>query len=429
MRFWSVPAESNLQNQTSVVCCARGMQTTGKKILLVEDDAIVVTIYRKKLEKEGFEVFVAEDGLTAMKQLPGLKPGLVVLDLMMPKFNGADVLKYIRSNKELKATKVIIFSNAYMTDLAQEAAGAGADRSLLKSNCTPAQLIGVIKELLADDPTVEASGQPLSPAVPAAATAGARLEPYRSATSNSIEAKTRAEFLSTASATLAGIRESFEAFAQAGQPHLQHLRLVDFHRRIHQLTGVAGVAACFRIAQLSSALEAMLFELQERPQNITPSVVQTIRFTADFLGQLFDRASQLLDHVPLKPTTLLVVDDDAICNRALVHALGRANLKSTSTDDPFAALKLAQETHYDLILLDYLMPGMDGLELCAKVRALPDYAGIPIIFITIAADFRERAQNILQQGDDVITKPIFPIELALKVLTRLMKSQIARGED
>jgi CheY-like chemotaxis protein len=117
-------------------------------IFLVEDDTVVVQVYRAKLLREGFGVEVAEDGLVAVKMLAAMKPDVVVLDLMMPKLNGVDVLKYIRSTPALKAIPVIILSNAHMTRLAQEAAAIGAERALLKSSCTPGQLIDVINDLL-----------------------------------------------------------------------------------------------------------------------------------------------------------------------------------------------------------------------------------------------------------------------------------------
>jgi len=119
-----------------------------KTIFLVEDDAVVVHVYRAKFLREGFRVEVAEDGLVALKMLPTLRPDIVVLDLMMPKLNGVDVLKYIRSNPDLKATPVIILSNASMTSLAGAAAAIGAEKALVKSSCTPGQLIEVINNLL-----------------------------------------------------------------------------------------------------------------------------------------------------------------------------------------------------------------------------------------------------------------------------------------
>jgi CheY-like chemotaxis protein len=117
-------------------------------IFLVEDDTIVVQMYRAKLMREGFGVEVAEDGLVAVRMLSAMKPDIVVLDLMMPKLSGVDVLKYIRSTPALKDTPVIILSNAHMTRLAQEAAAIGAERALLKSSCTPSKLIEAINDLL-----------------------------------------------------------------------------------------------------------------------------------------------------------------------------------------------------------------------------------------------------------------------------------------
>ena len=121
---------------------------TMKTILFVEDDAVIVQAYRTGLLRAGFRVEVAKDGLDAMKILLLLKPNLVLLDLMMPKFSGTDVLKYIRSTPALKSTPVIILSNASIADLGQEAIAFGADRVFLKALCTPRQLIGAANELL-----------------------------------------------------------------------------------------------------------------------------------------------------------------------------------------------------------------------------------------------------------------------------------------
>jgi len=123
-----------------------------KTIFLAEDDAVVVKVYGAKFEREGFRVEVAEDGLVAMKKLLQVKPDIVVLDLMMPKLNGVDVLKYIRSTPELKTIPVIILSNAHMTALAQEAAAVGAEKALLKSSCTPGILLEAIHSLLSGAP-------------------------------------------------------------------------------------------------------------------------------------------------------------------------------------------------------------------------------------------------------------------------------------
>jgi twitching motility two-component system response regulator PilH len=433
-----------------------------KKILLVEDDAVVVEIYRKKFMREGFQVEVAEDGLVAMKVLPQFMPDLVVLDLMMPKFNGADVLKFIRSQPALKALKVVIFSNAYMTDLALAAAKTGADASLLKSSCTPGQLVSVVKTLLEGGviaaekaPAAEAPAAPVAapapapaPAAPTASAAPApianpvapviksvsvdtarpfELRPATPEAAETTETRARREFLKNATATVTALRELFTIFARPDEPQFRPLRLQDLHRRMHFFADHAQVAGCHRISHLATAIEALLFELQERPKNVNPSTLQTIQNSLEFAGEL---ASQLEpDGEQSVPAThllaVLVVDDEPLANRALVHALSRANVKPSSTDSSAKALELIGKNHYDLLLLDYLMPGMDGLELYRRVRALPQYQHTPVIFVTSATDFKQRAQEILNQGNDVIVKPILPIELAVKSLCLLLKQQLA----
>jgi CheY-like chemotaxis protein len=121
-----------------------------KNILFVEDDANVVEIYGESLRREGFEVLVARDGLAAIKSLHLAGPDLVILDLMMPQFNGAEVLKFIRASPALLHTKVLIFSNDCMTQAALEAEKLGADASLMKFTCTLEQFISVVKTLLGD---------------------------------------------------------------------------------------------------------------------------------------------------------------------------------------------------------------------------------------------------------------------------------------
>jgi DNA-binding response OmpR family regulator len=89
----------------------------------------------RSLSAKGFGVEVAGDGLVAVRMLAAMKPDVVVLDLMMPKLNGVDVLKYIRSTPALQDTPVIILQRPH-----DPAAAIGAERALLKSSCTPGQL-------------------------------------------------------------------------------------------------------------------------------------------------------------------------------------------------------------------------------------------------------------------------------------------------
>jgi CheY-like chemotaxis protein len=241
------------------------------------------------------------------------------------------------------------------------------------------------------------------------------------------ESRARRDFLQNAGVSVASLRDIFTIFARPDEPQFRPLRLQDLHRKLHFFADHAQLAGCHRISHLATAIEALLFELQERPKNINPSTIQTIQNSLDFLAELTGQieADGEKSVPPTELLAVLVVDDEPLTNRSLVHALSRANVRSTSTDDSSKALELIQNNRYDLLLLDYMMPGMDGLELYRRVRALPQYAHTPVIFVTSAVDFQQRAQEILNEGNDVITKPILPIELAVKSLCLLLKQQLA----
>jgi len=90
-----------------------------KKMLIVEDDQIVGSIYRHKFQVEGFQVELALDGDAGLKAVEGFKPDVVILDLMLPKLNGVEVLKRLRAKPETKSLPVIVLTNAYMSSLVQ----------------------------------------------------------------------------------------------------------------------------------------------------------------------------------------------------------------------------------------------------------------------------------------------------------------------
>src|SRR5437660_1823770 len=99
-------------------------------IHLVDDDAFIVEAYSRKLLQGGFEVETAGGGAAAQEALLRAKPEVVVLDLMLPQFNGFELINYIRSHGELKGTRAIVLSNFYLGGSEREAAASLADATL-----------------------------------------------------------------------------------------------------------------------------------------------------------------------------------------------------------------------------------------------------------------------------------------------------------
>src|SRR6185369_4083406 len=199
----------------------------------------------------------------------------------------------------------------------------------------------------------------------------------------------RREFLKHGPGTLATIRQLNEAFIRSDRRHTQSLRLLDFHQRVHFMTEMAASARYDAIALLSAALETLLLDLHKETTLVTPSTLQTIACTLDFFRLLFADAERSRHSTPL-PSQALIVDDDAVSAHAMVGALKKARLNSAPVQDPFAALQALSTGRYGLILLDVELPGMDGFELCRKIRELNGYQKTPIIFVTGHSEFDDR---------------------------------------
>jgi CheY-like chemotaxis protein len=377
-----------------------------KKILLVDDDALVLELYRKKLVQGGFEVQPAADGLEAIKLLSSYQPDFIVLDLMMPKLSGADVLKFIRAKPALAKTPVAVLTNAFMSDQARAVNALGVERAIVKGDCTPAKMLEIVRQTLGVAPV--ASG--------AAAAAGS---------DSSLEAnEAREAFLQNAPAEITDLRTVSQEFAQDPAAAGRDGNLLEFCRQTHHLAGAAALARCQHLALLGGALEALLFELAEKPQFINPSVTRTVTGAVDFLGTLIENARSGRRAEPVVGE-VLVVDDDPLANRIALAALQRAKLAARAVENPLTALELLEQNRFDLFLFDVEMPHLTGFDLCRKLRGLSGYESTPVIYVTSHADFETRAKSILAGGNDIIAKPIFPIELAVKAVMHLIRGKFA----
>jgi CheY-like chemotaxis protein len=407
-----------------------------KRILLVDDDPLVLRLYKRGLSQQRVQVDTAGDGLAAINALRAGKPDLVVLDLMMPKFSGVDVLKFIRSQPELKSLPVVVLSNSYMNDLTEEAATLGVQKALLKVRCSPSILFGAINNILEgkttdEDASLLAVPEQAPPVPESPARIGAKTPktpppaPTEAQTTTAeFQAQARRGFLRDAPATCIALRSLCRAFATAPNEAERNLRLQALCRKVHFIAATASLAECHRLAQMASVFEALLFELSNRPVSISASVLRTIASSVDFLAHLFDCARDADLDAPLS-AQVLAVDDDPLTSRLVVAALLCAHLQVRSTADPLVGLQWLKETHFDLVLLDIQMPGIDGFELCRRLRLLPGHQKTPVIFVTSHSDFENRARSVLSGGDDLISKPVFPLELVVKAVAHLLKSQAA----
>ena len=119
-----------------------------KKILLVEDDSFILDIYASKFKQEGYSVDIAQDGQVALEKIKNNCPDLLVLDLLVPKLDGWDVLRSVRNDPKTKDLKVIIISNLDQKSYPDDADKLGVIRYFLKIATTPDEIANAIREIL-----------------------------------------------------------------------------------------------------------------------------------------------------------------------------------------------------------------------------------------------------------------------------------------
>jgi CheY-like chemotaxis protein len=403
-----------------------------KKILLIEDDQLIANIYSNKLTTGAdFKVHIARDGESGLQTIEKFQPDVIILDLMLPKMSGIDVLKTIRARADAKHIPVVVFSNTYLSNLVQEAWKAGATKCLSKSSCTPKQLISVLKGIFHPVPAgialTESGTQIIErPSVSDAHPPTVDADSSEPVQDDDIPTDLRVSFFASAPASLAACRVDLQSAAKARDELSRAKCMADMYARVRSFTANAGMAGVASLAHMGDALEALLKELSEKPSAINPSTVRTVALAVDFLGFILDRTTvdPSLSAISATDANILVVDDEAISRRAVMHALNKAKLSATPVEHPESALEFLQKTACDIVFLDVSMPGMSGFELCTKLRALPNNKNTPVVFVTSLSDFENRANSTMRGGNDLIAKPFHFMELAVKALVYVLRGRI-----
>jgi DNA-binding response OmpR family regulator len=127
------------------------------KIALVEDDPFLSSMYSTKFEMEGFKVVLAADGEKGIEMIRQEKPDLVLLDILMPKKNGFDVLREVKADKEIQNIPVILLSNLNQANEVDHGKELGAADFLIKAHYMPSEVVDRIKKVLRDSGSMKVS--------------------------------------------------------------------------------------------------------------------------------------------------------------------------------------------------------------------------------------------------------------------------------
>jgi CheY-like chemotaxis protein len=203
--------------------------------------------------------------------------------------------------------------------------------------------------------------------------------------------------------------------------------LREFFCRIDVLKGKATMAELRPVWLMTCGLEGLVQQLSTSAANINPSVFRTMAGAVDLLETLCMPGvdPNLASKTPVE---FLAADDNPVCLSALSLALKKAFHEPDLAVDGTSGLALAEKKNYDVIFLDVEMPGMDGFELCSKIRESKLNRITPVVFVTSHSDFNSRAKSTLVGGQDLIAKPYLSFEITVKALTLALRGRLENDQ-
>ena len=126
---------------------------------------------------------------------------------------------------------------------------------------------------------------------------------------------------------------------------------------------------------------------------------------------------------------MLLVEDDAALAELLVYHFRREDFDVKQTADGEEALLLAQENAPDIVLLDWMIEGLSGIEVCRRLRRMPETANVPIIMLTARGEEEDRVRGLETGADDYVTKPFSPRELNARIKAVLRRRAPQMTDD
>ena len=124
-------------------------------------------------------------------------------------------------------------------------------------------------------------------------------------------------------------------------------------------------------------------------------------------------------------TAALLIDDDARLGALLAEYLGKHEIEVTIAGDGPRGLAALRKGRPDLVLLDLMLPGMDGLDVCRKIRATAEWSGLPVIMLTAKGEDVDKVVGLEVGADDYLAKPFNPRELLARIRAVLRRASPA----
>lgn len=385
-------------------------------VLVVEDNRVNQQVAREMLKRFDIIADVAEDGRQALGMLPNKRYDLILMDCNMPVMDGYDCTREIRQSEESSSIPVIAMTAVTSAEEKDKCRQSGMDGFLEK----PLRLNRLNEELLRWLPDNRSL------------TKSTNVDP--GSTRNHAAADNYdTEIIEELSGSLGEVVYSMvEAFIEDTPVYIDSLKNAlasgngkQVRELAHTIKGSAGNFGAHRLVEIAKNLEALALNdhLSQCTSHVDQMVEQFGNLRAEMEKNILkvgqdDSINQASVH------TLLIVDDDRTVRLALKGAFSGEEFRTIDAINGLEAIDICRRRIPDIILMDAIMPEIDGFTACKTIRNLPNCENIPILIITSLDDEDAIASAFESGATDYITKPLHFTVLRERVY-RLIKANKA----
>jgi len=373
---------------------------SGATVLVVDDETLVQTLVQLELEKEGFRVLVATDGVQALSMAREQRPAVILLDIHLPKLDGWSVLTELKSDRELAGIPVVLLS---IEEQRAKGFSLGACEYLVKPVETE-RLLSIVRRAIAP-----ASGEVLV------------------VDDDSQLRQLFGRHLRSAGFVVAEAADGVEALLRA--------RVVDPALLILDLMmpTIDGFEVLRKLRESGSKVPVVILTgkdlSREEEKQIIDALGKVVQKGGQAIEQVLREARGLLsEHRSIqtaKRPRILYVEDSAQ-NRDIVRRYLAGDFEVLEAEDGEHGLDRIERDKPDLVLMDLSLPRLDGWEATRRLRKNPNFTKLPVIALTAHAS-REDQERARGAGcTDYLTKPITRDEL-IKTIRRHLKGTRANA--
>jgi len=381
-----------------------------KKVLLIHGEVRTAAIYRSRLQSQSYEVFFVADGLNGYHAIYEFKPDAILIDLSIPKMDAISIIRKLRTQKQFQNIAIFALGERSLSGNAEQALQVGASRYFdISEKQTLEEIIEALRKAFLTLPTLPKVERP-----------AIRVQEHLV---NPPGYQPLKALIDEFGSPIFSLRKTFLSFSIEKTPDARQELVAELLKHVKRLrlseSELEGLSMLYR------PLEGLVAYLAENCRRCNPGIIQCIANAVDLIAALQNYSKLLLGLNDLYPVAL-VVDDEPVARRAITFGLEKGKVTVTAVDGPGLALEAARENNFDLIFLDVMMPGTNGLVLCSRIRELPNHKETPIIFITALSDEGTRSSSKISGANHFLIKPANMHELAVTAWTYLFRRCLKR---